>query len=96
MKEGRDLPLSGVELPDGRPVICGIRPEHLSLSDSGIPVEVILVEPTGSETQLVVEMGGDTLTMVLNERTSAKPGDILHVMPTGPVHLFDPATGVRL
>src|SRR5207244_175503 len=37
---------------NGRPVIYGIRPEHLELADHGVEAEVIVVEPTGSETQI--------------------------------------------
>src|SRR5450432_2058366 len=35
---------------DGRPVVYGIRPEHLEFADDGIEAEVVVVEPTGSET----------------------------------------------
>src|SRR6201992_1038625 len=36
---------------DGTPVTIGVRPEHFTLDDAqGAPAEVIVVEPTGSET----------------------------------------------
>src|SRR5438128_2336245 len=52
---------SGVRLPlvaappssDGRPVIYGIRPEHFVIADDGGEAEVLVVEPTGSELQVV-------------------------------------------
>src|ERR1700680_980831 len=52
----------GIRLPlrapprivNGGPVIYGVRPEHFTLSDDGVDAEVQVVEPTGSETQLVM------------------------------------------
>src|SRR6187431_514004 len=51
-KGGISVPLNGsAGAAKGTPVVLGIRPEHLRLSDHGFPVEVIVVEPTGSEIQ---------------------------------------------
>ena len=38
---------------DGRAAVYGIRPEHFTLADDGAEAEVQVVEPTGSETQVV-------------------------------------------
>ncbi len=59
----------GVRLPldealaafDGRPVVYGIRPEHFMLADDGIEAEVQVVEPTGSELQVVARVGGEEI-----------------------------------
>src|SRR6516164_602232 len=56
---------NGVQLPlaaaptgsDGRPVIYGVRPEHFALADDGAEAEVHVVEPTGSELQVVAKLG---------------------------------------
>src|SRR5512143_2612260 len=42
----------------GQPVLYGIRPEHFALSSSGVPVEVVVVEPTGADTQLYCRFNG--------------------------------------
>src|SRR6516162_4953018 len=42
---------------DGRPAIYGVRPEHFSLSDDGADAVVQVVEPTGSELQVVAKLG---------------------------------------
>ena len=45
---------------DGQPVAYGVRPDHLELSpgsERGVPGEIVVVEPTGSETELVVRIG---------------------------------------
>jgi multiple sugar transport system ATP-binding protein len=82
---------------DGKPVIYGIRPEHFLLSPAGVPVEVVVVEPTGSETQVVVKGGGQEMICVFRERISAKPGEMIHVLPDPKLgHLFDQETGQRL
>lgn len=82
---------------DGRPAIYGVRPEHIRLDDGGIPVEVVVVEPTGSETQVVVKAGDAELTCVFRERISARPGETIRVTPeAGLTHLFDTGDGSRL
>src|SRR3979490_2264844 len=37
---------------DGRPAVYGVRPEHFSLSDDGPAAEIIVGEPTGSDTHV--------------------------------------------
>ena len=82
----------------GRPIICGIRPEHLHPSDQGLEVEVAVVEPTGSEVQVVGRLpGGEEIIAVFRERHLYKPGEKIHLAPQpGLVHLFDAETGQRL
>jgi multiple sugar transport system ATP-binding protein len=82
---------------DGRPVIYGVRPEHFQLTSAGVPIEVVVIEPTGSETQVVARVDGQELICVFRERVSARPGEIIHVQPDPAlVHLFDPKTERRL
>jgi multiple sugar transport system ATP-binding protein len=81
----------------GRPAYYGIRPEHFQLRGDGMPVEVIVVEPTGSETQVVARAGKEEITCVFRERVSARPGEIIHVAPDPAlVHLFDRENGQRI
>ncbi len=81
----------------GRRAIYGIRPEHFRLSGDGVPVQVVVVEPTGSETQVFVEAGGQEITCVFRERVTAKPGETIRIAPEPAlVHLFDEQTGRRL
>ena len=83
---------------DGRPVIYGIRPEHFVIdSEKGIPVEVSVVEPTGSETQVFARLGGQDIVGVFRERIAVGPGDKLPLSPDPDlVHLFDQETGRRI
>ncbi len=93
----------GVKLPlpvaaeEGRAVIYGVRPEHLALADEGIPGTVAVVEPTGSETHVVVRAGGRDIVGLFRERHGFRPGQELTLAPDpGAVHLFDKETGRRL
>jgi len=98
LDDGPSLPLGTVDQSlDGRAAYYGVRPEHLTLGNAGIPVEVSVLEPMGSETQLFAKVGGQRLVALLRQRLSAKPGDKLSLMPdVSAVHLFDAATRQRL
>src|SRR5215217_5537212 len=95
---GLRLPLrSAPAASDGKPAIYGIRPEHFRLTPDGIPVEVVVVEPTGSETQVVARSDGQEMIAIFRERVMAKPGETIRVAPDPAlVHLFDEASGRRL
>jgi len=97
---GALLPLSPAHRwPEGREALCGIRPEHFEIcgAGDGVAAQVLLVEPLGSETQLSLRLGETPVIALFHERLGVAPGDALHVRPKpGAVHLFDPATGVRL
>jgi multiple sugar transport system ATP-binding protein len=82
---------------DGRPVICGVRPENLSIDPAGAPFEVVVVEPTGSETQVVFRHNAHELTGIFRERIDVRPGSRINILPRPDlVHLFDAASGERL
>jgi multiple sugar transport system ATP-binding protein len=92
------LPLpKGHAIGEGKAVTYGIRPEHLRLDQDGTEVEVVLLEPTGSETQVVVRAGSNDITGVFRERIMAGPGDRIRISPdVSLIHLFDAETGQRL
>ncbi len=82
---------------DGRPAVLGIRPEHIHIAGDGVPVEVVVVEPTGSETQVVVKNGGQELICLFRDRITAKPGETIRITPDPALmHFFDAETGKRL
>ena len=90
------LPANGGRPADG-PAVYGVRPEHLILDPGGIPATVQVVEPTGSETQVLMRIGGQPVIGAFRERVTAKPGEILPVRPDPAlVHLFDQQSGQRL
>ena len=96
---GATIPLGSVPqgAADGRPLTLGVRPEHFVVAADGMPVEVVVVEPTGSETLLAVRSGTQDLVCVFRERVLPRPGETIHIRPDpGLVHFFDGATGQRL
>jgi multiple sugar transport system ATP-binding protein len=82
---------------EGLAVHYGIRPTDLVLAGQGIPAQVVVVEPTGAETELLLQVGGQQLVVVMHGRTAARPDDTvyLQVDPTK-AHVFDAASGARL
>jgi multiple sugar transport system ATP-binding protein len=82
---------------DGQPVSYGIRPGDLSLADAGIAAKVFVVEPTGAETELLLQVGDAQLTLVMHGRTAARPDDTVHLsVVAAHAHVFDRASGRRL
>src|SRR6187455_2001327 len=82
---------------DGRPAVFGVRPEHFALADDGTEAEVQVVEPTGSELQVVARLGGSDIIAVFRERHQFKPGDKIRLKPDPRlVHLFDEQSGKRM
>jgi multiple sugar transport system ATP-binding protein len=92
------LPLaSAPSRSDGQAAVYGIRPEHFTIADDGAEAEIVVVEPTGSETQVFAKLGGEEVVAVFRERHQFKPGDKIRLQPDRRlVHLFDQATGKRL
>jgi multiple sugar transport system ATP-binding protein len=80
-----------------RRLLYGIRPEHFELADEGMIAEVAVVEPTGSESYVLVRIGSIELTCVFRERVNLRAGDAICIRPRlDCVHLFDEASGRRL
>ena len=82
---------------EGSPIIYGVRPEHFQLNGHGVPARVTVIEPTGSETQVMAEFAGAPIIVAFRERVSARPGEMIHITPDpAMVHLFDASTGQRM
>jgi len=84
---------------DGQQVLYGTRPEHMQLAsgDEGVATEVVVVEPTGADTQVFSKLAGVQVTSMFRERHDFRPGETIRLRPD-PVraHLFDAASGARL
>jgi len=96
--DGALLPFSvDGKVEDGQEVIYGVRPEHLRIVSDGLPCQISVVEPTGSETTVFLKFGNSDIVALFRERHDFKPGDTLTLKPRADlVHLFDAATGKRL
>jgi multiple sugar transport system ATP-binding protein len=94
---GLQLPLTAPAAWNGRAVTCGIRPEHFALADDGAEAEIQVIEPTGSEIQVVARLGDKDVIAVFRERHQFKPGDKIRLKPDPRfVHLFDAESGKRI
>ncbi|MDH4060902.1 MAG: sn-glycerol-3-phosphate ABC transporter ATP-binding protein UgpC [Aquincola sp.] len=98
VSNGARLPLAGAQAAnDGRALVYGIRPEHLDLAEDGFEAEVVVIEPTGSETQLVARLGEQEVIAIFRERHAFAPGQKIRLKPRAPVaHLFDATSGQRI
>jgi multiple sugar transport system ATP-binding protein len=92
---GIDLPNPTRNLDPGREVLVGVRPEHLAVDPGGVPVEVVVVEPTGADTQIFCKLAGTDVTAVVRERHTFRPGEAVRLKPQL-TYLFDPSSGARL
>jgi multiple sugar transport system ATP-binding protein len=85
---------------EGQAVAYGIRPGDLGVAPGGaraVPAEVIVVEPTGAETELLVRVGTAQIVVVVHGRTAVQPGEAIALtVAPGAVHLFDPTSGAAL
>ena len=98
---GLKWPLRSTAGSDGQAIAYGIRPEHLSLADGGaasaVPAEITVVEPTGAETELLVQAGESQIVLITHGRPQVKPGDRIGLeVDEAMVHVFDQETGQRL
>ena len=79
----------------GPEIVLGVRPEHMRLGGSSVvPAELIVVEPTGYETQVIARLDGQDIACVLHERFKGRPGETIALtLCGGPLHFFHAETG---
>ncbi|HEX4944239.1 MAG TPA: sn-glycerol-3-phosphate ABC transporter ATP-binding protein UgpC [Usitatibacteraceae bacterium] len=84
---------------DGQRIVYGVRPEHLVLGGDrdGIAAKVVVVEPTGMDTQVFGKYGDVELTAVFRERHEFTAGESIYLVPDhARTHLFDAGSGKSL
>jgi multiple sugar transport system ATP-binding protein len=97
--QGQQWPVAATQARDGQAVHYGVRPGDISVNTSGtgIPAKVIVVEPTGAETELLLEVGEERIIVVMHGRTQAQPDDQVFLdIATAKTHVFDDTSGARL
>jgi multiple sugar transport system ATP-binding protein len=97
---GASVPVPGdAKATDGQQVVFGTRPEHLALGGGGegLPATVVVVEPTGADTQVFAKFDGTEITAVFRERHDFRPGEPIRLVPDHErTHLFDAESGKSL
>jgi multiple sugar transport system ATP-binding protein len=99
--DGVSVVLPGPVVPAARPVLLGIRPEHLRLTaveeESSVVGTVDVVEPLGSDLLITLRVGSASLIARVEPHLTISPGDTVRLAVTGErVSLFDIDTGERL
>jgi len=69
----------------------------LKLSDDGLPMNVKVVEPTGSETMVFLDFEGQDVVAVFRERHNFSSGQTIKLHPdTAHLHIFNADNGQRM
>jgi multiple sugar transport system ATP-binding protein len=80
-------------------LIVGVRPEHMSIGDGDLKLQVDLVEDLGSDFYVYGHLteGAGTNVIVRAGREHPRPGEAIKIKPDpAQLHLFDAATGQRV
>ena len=89
-----------VPLKSGAQIIFGVRPEHLIVkpqSEPGNPATVTLIESTGNEAVVLLDLGGDMVKAKVPGRVKLKVGQVVSVSAeVGELHFFDATTEERI
>jgi multiple sugar transport system ATP-binding protein len=74
-EDGIELPLPRAsQVEDRQPIIIGVRPEHLELSDQGLACDVELTEPLGREILLHGKLGNNAICIAPGSRPRIEAG----------------------
>ncbi|MBB3149607.1 multiple sugar transport system ATP-binding protein [Phyllobacterium trifolii] len=84
-----------------RQVLLGVRPEHLEFvpedEEGALPAEIVVIEPTGSETMVAMRAAGMEILASFRERHLLRPGEKVGLRPAADrTHIFDAESGQRL
>jgi len=102
---GPNITVAGIATVPGKPgavegmdISYGIRPDEIAIGgDGAVPVEVMVVEPTGADTHITARLFEHEITIISKDRLSTKPGEKLLIsLASERAHVFDSATGRRL
>jgi len=61
-------------IPEGREVVVGVRPSISRWPTTAVSAEVVVVEPTGADTQIFCKLAGVEVTAVVRERHAFQAG----------------------
>ncbi|HSC22488.1 MAG TPA: ABC transporter ATP-binding protein [Casimicrobiaceae bacterium] len=94
--EGHRVPLAS-DHGSERDVLLGVQPSRIEIATDGLPAQVDLVEQLGDSVIVDLALGATRVRAKLPERTRLAEGARVHLrFDPADVHLFDPATGMRM
>lgn len=86
-----------VGIDRGREVVMGIRPEDISIAEDGIEARVRIVEPTGAELYVILDVAGEQMTAVIHGRPDIREAEMVRIaIPQDKLHFFDEKSGDRI
>jgi multiple sugar transport system ATP-binding protein len=98
VKGGQSMPLGqALDIASGTDIVYGVRPQHITLGATGVPAEVLVVEPTGDAQEVLARIGEEDISVVVRDHALLSPGETIHlVIDPDKLFVFDKATGLRL
>ena len=82
---------------EGRDIVVGLRPEDIRIADQGVEARVRIVEPTGAELHVILDVAGEQMTAVIHGRPAIREGETIHIaIPYEKLHFFDGQSGKRI
>ena len=98
--DGANLPVPAhARVEDGQKVVFGARPEHLFLGSAGegLKSTVVVIEPTGADTQVFCKSADADVMAIFRERHQFAAGDTVYLVPdSARSHVFDAQSGNSL
>jgi multiple sugar transport system ATP-binding protein len=97
---GLDLRLEDAQraaLGASQELVYGLRPEHLSFADAGLPGTLTMIEPTGPETYVLVDTPVGPMTARLPGKVTQRVGEpVFLAWQARDAHVFDARSELRV
>jgi sn-glycerol 3-phosphate transport system ATP-binding protein len=98
--EKLSLPINAAlkeKMNEGQQVTVGVRPEHFSVTDAGLPFKVESAEALGADSLIHGFIAGHGLVLRVDGHSRHQNGEVLHVTPhADKLYFFDTASGKRI
>ncbi|MGH2500719.1 MAG: ABC transporter ATP-binding protein [Candidatus Limnocylindria bacterium] len=95
--DGFTLPLPPAHADGERPLLAGIRAEHIAVADAGIPARVLVFEPLGSHALVTALVGRTPVKVQLPVDSRLRADEAVHLaVDPARVRWMDEATGAAL
>jgi multiple sugar transport system ATP-binding protein len=86
-----------IGIAEGRDIVVGLRPEDIRIADEGVEARVCIVEPTGAELHVILDVAAEQMTAVIHGRRDITEGETIRiVIPLEKLHFFDEKSGDRI